>query len=111
MRNSAARFLKSVVFVNSIVAGVIVSSVFSTTVFAAESKKVVVAYYSKDGVENFEKKIKPLFDEFKGDCKSCEIVNATPYDAKGNFNESEMAAKLSSPPEGTAFYLFDWNQK
>ncbi|RYZ83458.1 MAG: hypothetical protein EOP06_19930 [Proteobacteria bacterium] len=111
MRNSAVRFLQKVGLLKLFICGFVLGSAPVATVHAAETNKVVVAYFSKDGQENFEKKIKPLFEEFKGDCKSCEIINATPYDAKGNFNETDMATKLKSPPEGTSFYLFDWNQK
>ncbi|WP_413291022.1 hypothetical protein [Bdellovibrio sp. HCB337] len=77
----------------------------------ADEAKTVVGYVSTENQEAFEKTIKPLFEEFKGKCKNCEIVNKTPYDDKGNYSEKDLVEKLKAPDADVSFYLFSWNKK
>jgi len=100
MKNIAVRFF--VLFCLSLCA-------VSQNAFADD--KVVMGYFSTDSQENFEKKIKPLFDEFKGSCKNCEIVNLTPYDEKGVYSKKDVLEKLKSPTPDVSFYFFSWNEK
>lgn len=77
----------------------------------AESAPTVVGYFSLEGQDQFEKNIKPLFNEFKGACKTCEIVNLTPYDEKGSYAEKDLLAKIKTPPVAVQFFLFSWNKR
>jgi len=83
---------------------------FSAPVFAADDK-VVIGYFSTDKQEDFEKKIKPVFEAFKEKCKNCELVNLTPYDEKGNYSEKDLLEKVKNPPPEMTFYFFSWNKK
>lgn len=73
--------------------------------------KVVIGYFSMDKQEDFEKKIKPVFEQFKGSCKTCEIVNLTPYDEKGEYLEKSLLDKVKSSAPEVTFYFFSWNSK
>lgn len=91
---------------------VLCSPVLSQKVFAQDKQdKVVVGYFSTESQEDFEKKIKPLFEEFYGKCKNCEILNLTPYDDKGAYSEKDLVAKLKNPEPPVSFYFFSWNKK
>lgn len=96
MKNIALRFVVFFILPNAV---------------CAEEVKTVVAYVSTESHESFEKKIKPLFDQFKGQCKNCEIINKTPYDEKGNYSEKDLTEKLKNPDPEVSFYLFSWNKK
>jgi hypothetical protein len=78
---------------------------------AAPDPKVVVGYFSTEPAEKFEKEIKPLFEEFKGSCKNCEIQNLTPYDEKGAYSEKDLLDKVKAAPGEVSFFFFDWNKK
>ncbi|MBK9321720.1 MAG: hypothetical protein IPM97_01985 [Bdellovibrionaceae bacterium] len=97
MKNTALRFV--VVF--------ICLGIFQPAV--AESK-VVVGYFSTETIDHFEKNVKPLFEEFKGACTACEIVNLTPYDDKGVYSEKDLLEKIKNDSSDVVFYLFDWNK-
>lgn len=73
--------------------------------------KVVVGVFTTDSQASFDKKIKPLFEEFKNSCKNCEILNLTPYDEKGNYSEKQVLEKLKNAPPEVSFFYFDWNVK
>lgn len=103
MKNIAVRFV-----VLTLVCGA--SFVGSQKAFAEDAKTVVV-YVSTENQESFDKNIKPLFEQFKGNCKNCEIVNKTPYDDKGNYSEKDLVEKLKAPDAEASFYLFSWNKK
>lgn len=89
------------------------SAVFATAVKAvADDSKVVIGYFSTENQEDFDKKIKPVFESFKGsNCKNCELVNLTPYDDKGNYSEKDLLEKVKNPPAEMTFYFFSWNRK
>lgn len=88
-----------------------VTATVSVNAFAADDSKVVIGYFSTDKQEDFEKKIVPVFESFKGNCKNCELVNLTPYDDKGNYSEKDLLEKVKNPPPEMTFYFFSWNKK
>lgn len=92
---------------------VILSSLLMISPLARASgdNKVVLGVFSTGSQENFDKKIKPLFEEFKNSCKNCEIINLTPYDDKGNYSEKDLLDKLKNAPAEVSFFYFDWNKK
>lgn len=102
MKNIATRFF-AVTFVFCAV------TMLSAGAFAQE--KVVIGYFSDEKQEDFEKKVKPVFEQFKGNCKNCEIMNLTPYDEKGNYSEKDLLEKVKNPPAEMAFYFFAWNKR
>ncbi|MBS1969608.1 MAG: hypothetical protein JSU04_04850 [Bdellovibrionales bacterium] len=88
-----------------------VATTVSVNALAADDGKVVIGYFSTEKQEDFEKKITPVFDSFKGSCKNCELVNLTPYDDKGNYSEKDLLEKVKNPPPEVSFYFFSWNKK
>ena len=99
MKNTALRFI-CIFILTSPALGV-----------AQSDSKTTVGYFSTANQENFDKHVKPLFDEFKGKCTACEVVNLTPYDEKGIYDPSKLVEKLKSTPDQVAFFYFDWNKK
>lgn len=87
-----------------------ISIFFLCSTVQAETK-TTVGYFSTAHQENFEKHVRPLFDEFKGKCNSCELVNLTPYDEKGSYDAAKLAEKLKTVPTEIAFLYFDWNKR
>lgn len=81
----------------------------ASTAFADE--KVVIGVFTTETRENFDKKIKPAFDDLKGTCKNCEITNLTPYDDKGVYSEKGLIDKIKNAPAEVSFFYFDWNKK
>jgi hypothetical protein len=103
MKNIALRF---------ICVSFLFAPIFGTSSQAfAEDAKIIVGYFSNENQENFEKKVKPFFDEYKGRCKSCEISNLTPYDEKGVYNEKALIEKIKNLPADIHFVLFSWNKR
>lgn len=77
----------------------------------AEEKTTMVGYFTAESQDTFEKKIKPFFDANKSPCKTCELVNLTPYDEKGNYSEKDLVDRIKkAPPEITLFFI-SWNRK
>lgn len=72
---------------------------------------VKIGYFTKESAEVFETKIKPQFKEFARACASCELVNLTPYDDKGQYKPDGLGPRLSSLPPDVAFLFFDWNER
>lgn len=103
MKNTATRFVIFLCFLGGGLA--------TSQQVWAEDPKIIVGYFSTESHETFEKKIKPLFDQFKGNCKSCEIMNLTPYDEKGDYSEKALLEKIKTPPSEVAFFLFSWNKR
>lgn len=83
--------------------------ILSSTAMA--ESKITVGYFSTANQENFDKYVKPLFDEFKSKCNTCELANLTPYDDKGSYDPSKLVEKLKSIPSEITFLYFDWNKK
>jgi hypothetical protein len=88
-----------------------ITATVSVNALAVDDGKVVIGYFSTEKQEDFEKKIKPVFEQLKGSCKNCELMNLTPYDDKGNYSEKDLLEKVKNPPVEMAFYFFSWNKK
>lgn len=102
MKNIAVRFFVGI-FVFCAV------TMLSPGAFAQE--KIVIGYFSDEKQQDFEKKVKPVFEQFKGTCKNCEIMNLTPYDEQGNYSEKDLIEKVKNPPAEMTFYFFAWNKR
>ena len=63
-------------------------------IFASDEKKIMVAYFGKVTDQEFIEKIKPVFSE-NSQCKTCEIVNWTPYDGNLKYDESKLVDKVA----------------
>jgi len=70
-----------------------------------------VYYFSNQKNEIFESRIKPFFAKQSLDCKSCQIVDWTPYDERGEFNFELLKVQIEKIPEENAILFFDWNEK
>lgn len=101
--------------VRSFISRALPSLVFGLAILSAtpafSDEKVVVGVFTTESQADFDKKIKPVFDDFKNSCKSCEVLNLTPYDDKGNYSEKGLVDKLKNPPAEVSFFYFDWNKK
>lgn len=78
-------------------------------VFAAN--KVVVAYFGRQSAEEFEKVIKPSFHEFASSCKSCEIVDMTPYDGEKKVDDKSLTEKVRQLSDDINIVFFHWNDR
>ena len=83
-------------------------------VFAADEKvddgKIMVAYFGKVTDQEFNEKIKLVFQE-SSNCKSCEIVNWTPYDSSQKYDESKILEKVQALDGKAQIVFFDWNDR
>lgn len=78
---------------------------------ALPSTKTTVIYFGQQKAEDFELKIKPIFAAQANACKSCEIINYTPYDKEGAVDMEALLERVESLPSGTSFVFFDFNLK
>lgn len=78
---------------------------------ALPSRKTTVIFFGQQKAEDFEAKVKPVFAEFVRPCKSCDIVNYTPYTKEGQVDMVALKERIESLPEGTSFVFFDFNLK
>lgn len=78
---------------------------------ALPSAKTLVVYFGQQKAEDFELKVKPLFEEEVRPCKSCEIVNFTPYTKEGDVDMEALHERMESLPSGASFVFFDFNMK
>lgn len=78
---------------------------------ALPSTKTTVIYFGQQKAEDFELKVKPMFEEKSRPCKSCEIVNFTPYTKEGAVDMAALLERVESLPVGTSFVFFDFNMK
>lgn len=77
---------------------------------ALPSQKTTVVYFGTAKAEEFESKIKPVFNE-RADCKNCELVNYTPYTKEGAIDLDALRERIDSLPSNTSFVFFDFNLK
>lgn len=89
----------------------VLGSCLATSVQAAVPSKTTVVYFGVLKAEEFELKIKPLFADNVGRCKSCEIVNYTPYNKDGSVDVEALQKKVTSLPEQVSFVYFDFNMR
>lgn len=91
---------------------VVIASCSATWAQAAlPSTKTTVVFFGLQKAEDFEIKVKPLFAEKVRPCKSCEIINFTPYTAEGEVDMEALHERVESLPPGTSFVFFDFNMK
>lgn len=76
---------------------------------AVPSGKTTVIYFGQQKQADFDSKIKPVFDS-QG-CKSCVLVNYTPYNKDGNVDMAALQERIESLPDATSFVFFDFNMK
>lgn len=76
---------------------------------AVPSGKTRVVYFGQGTSDDFEKKIKPLFDSQS--CRSCELVNYTPYTKEGLVDLQGLRERVESLPDNASFVFFDFNMK
>ena len=74
------------------------------------SGKTRVVYFGLQSQADFELKVKPIFDTAAG-CKSCELVNFTPYTKDGAVDQEAMNERIDELPADTTFVFFDFNTK
>lgn len=91
---------------------VVIASCGATGAQAAlPSDKTTVVFFGHQKAEEFELKVKPLFAEKVRPCKSCEIINFTPYTKEGEVDMEALLERVESLPPGTSFVFFDFNMK
>lgn len=78
---------------------------------ALPSGKTTVIYFGQQKAEEFELKVKPLFSERVRSCKTCEIVNFTPYTKEGEVDLPSLQERIESLPANASFVFFDFNMK
>lgn len=81
------------------------------TLAAVPFGKTLVVYFGQQKAEDFEFKVKPLFMEKAKPCKTCELVNFTPYNKEGVVDMDALFERIESLPAGTSFVYFDFNFK
>lgn len=72
-------------------------------------RKTTVIYFGQQSPEDFDKKIKPVFMSVS--CKTCEIINSTPYTKEGQLDIHALKERVDSLPEEISFVFFDFNLK
>lgn len=78
---------------------------------AVPAKKTTVVYFGQMKNEEFESKVKPLFAEKIGSCKSCELINFTPYTKEGEVDGAALKERIETLPADTSFVFFDYNMR
>lgn len=78
---------------------------------ALPTAKVSVVYFGLVTSEEFESKIKPVFQQNANACKSCELVNFTPYKEDGKVDMEALLTKIESVPSDMKLIFFDFNIK
>lgn len=77
---------------------------------AGSSTTVQVAFFQKGNKDTFVKNIKPVFDQNKT-CKSCEIVDLTPYKESGDADEGKLSKEIAGVPADYQILFLNWNEK
>lgn len=83
----------------------------SVSLAALHSKKTTVVYFGQEKPEDFEIKVKPFFAEKVRSCKSCEIINFTPYTKDNEVDMDALVERIETLPESTSFVFFDFNMR
>lgn len=83
----------------------------SASLAALRSKKTTVVYFGQQKPEEFELKVKPFFTEKVRSCKSCEIINFTPYTKDNELDMDALVERIETLPESTSFVFFDFNMR
>lgn len=77
----------------------------------AAASPVIVGYFSPNAKMQFESKIKPQFAKQTAVCGTCQIIDLTPLNEKGEFAADKMESVLKSLPENVKILFFDFNLK
>ena len=103
--------MKKIIFVSILF---LQSQIFAADAVVTDSKiadsKTTVAYFGKITEIEFNEKIKPIFHG-NSNCKTCEIVNWTPYDVNQKYDEDQLQDKISQLKNRAQIVFFDWNDK
>ncbi len=98
--------------------GIIIIAIFITTNLSVpvngaqnNSDKITVLYFSIEGKESFESKIRPFFKRQTSNCKNCAIINQTPYNEKGEYQYDLLKEQIENSSEEASILFFDWNEK
>jgi hypothetical protein len=78
---------------------------------ALPAAKVSVVYFGLASAEEFESKVKPVFQQNANACKSCELVNFTPYKTDGKVDMEALLTKIETVPADMKLIFFDFNIK
>lgn len=78
---------------------------------AVPSSKTTVIYFGQGKAEDFELKVKPVFADYVKSCKTCEILNYTPYTKEGEVDMASLHERVESLPDNAAFVFFDFNMR
>ncbi len=68
-------------------------------------------YFGQTSAADFELKVKPIFAQNASACKSCELVNMTPYKNDGSIDSKALIEKVKAVPTNASFVFFDFNTK
>ncbi|MEK6773444.1 MAG: hypothetical protein AABY64_05860 [Bdellovibrionota bacterium] len=85
-------------------------SLLSEAATDASQPSVQVAYFHKLKKEKFTNQIKSYFDQNKS-CKSCELIDRTPYKESGDVDESKLANEISTLGPEFQIIFINWNEK
>jgi hypothetical protein len=78
---------------------------------ALPAAKVSVVYFGLGSSAEFESKVKPVFQQNASACKSCELVNFTPYKEDGKVDMEALLTKIETVPADMKLIFFDFNIK
>ena len=76
----------------------------------APKPTVQVAYFHKSKNQDFAKHIKPVFDQNKT-CKTCELVDRTPYKESGEVDEAKIISEIANLSSDYQIIFLNWNEK
>jgi hypothetical protein len=114
LRGQTENMLRCIKIFKNVVLGMSVfvfCSCFSWAKAAIQSGKTTVIFIGNQSTVEFESKVEPFFRNQLKTCKSCVIVNMTPYDENGNFDIKQLAKKIEDLPAESSFVFFGFNTK
>ncbi len=85
-------------------------SLLSQAASDANQPSVQVAYFHKLKKEKFTNQIKSYFDQSKT-CKSCELIDRSPYKESGEVDESKLINEISTLGPEFQIIFINWNEK
>ena len=109
MMKNIAKFNVTTVFAFSLV--FLCWGVAKSANAALPAAKVTVVYFGQVTAAEFESKVKPVFQQNASACKSCELVNFTPYKDDGKVDMEALQTKIETLPADMKLIFFDFNVK
>lgn len=76
----------------------------------SETNSVQIAYFHKSNKDQFSKQVKPVFDQNKT-CKSCELIDRTPYLDSGEVDETKLIKEIAALGSEFQIIFLNWNEK